>query len=193
MQILLFLLFIGLPIAEIAVFIEAGRLIGVLPTILLTIGTAITGAFLMRVQGFATLNRFTQSLEKGEMPVAAVLDGVGIMTAGMLLITPGLLTDLLGFLLFVPPIRRSLARWIVRKAIAGGSVRIRTFGGTGPGVGPKPSPPPGKDGTFTRSDNIVDADFETVAPGDQGASTPLDLEDPEASRKKDRNSPWRKG
>ena len=68
MALILFLIFIVVPIAEVAVFIEAGRLIGVLPTIAITIGTAIAGSILMRLQGFSALNRFAQALEKARCP-----------------------------------------------------------------------------------------------------------------------------
>lgn len=204
MPILLFLLFIAVPIAEIAIFIEAGRLIGVLPTILLTIGTAIAGSLLMRVQGFSALNRFAQSVEKGEMPLTPVLDGIGILAAGILLITPGLLTDVLGLLLFIPPIRRGLGRWVIKRAMASGAVHIRGFGGAGdfgggtrpgPGRGPAPKsgPPPRGTKGFKRSSDVVDAEFETIEPrpGKNGKS---DAASPDAGEplRKDGNSPWRK-
>src|SRR5262245_56211775 len=132
MPLILFLIFIVVPIAEVAVFIEAGRLIGVVPTILLTIGTAIAGSLLMRIQGFTVLHRLTQSLEKGEMPVTPVIDGIGILAAGILLMTPGLLTDIIGFMLFIPPLRRGLAKWLFRRAIQSGTVHIRTYAGGKP-------------------------------------------------------------
>ncbi len=187
MQILLFLVFIGVPIAEIALFIEAAKLIGVVPTILLTIGTAFAGTALMRMQGFATLNRITESLQKGDMPVAPVLDGMGIFVAGILLLTPGLLTDAIGFLLFIPPVRRRLGRWIFSKLARSGAYRFSTYRGP-----PPRSPGPGKpanDG-FTRSDDVVDAEFETIDPD---AADPNSLEAKPLDRKgADRKSPWRR-
>ena len=192
MLLVLFLIFIVLPIAEVAAFIEAGRLIGVLPTILITIGSAIAGSLLMRIQGVATVNRLMLSLEKGEMPVTPVVDGMGIMAAGLLLLTPGLISDVIGFLLFIPPIRRGLAKWLFRKALQRGTVNIRTFrrGDAGaPGPGSKPRGRPG----FVKSDNIVDAEFETIDP-DEGkdAKGPPDAGDKETGGKPKRNSPWRK-
>lgn len=192
MILVLFLIFIVLPIAEVAAFIEAGRLIGVLPTILLTIGSAIAGSLLMRIQGVATVNRLMLSLEKGEMPVTPVVDGVGIMAAGLLLLTPGLISDVIGFLLFIPPLRRGLAKWLFRKALQRGTVNIRTFrrgdaGAAGPGSKPRGRP------TFVKSDNIVDAEFETIDPGeDKGATGPADADDKETGGKPKRGSPWRK-
>jgi UPF0716 protein FxsA len=160
-----------------------------LPTILITIGTAIAGSLLMRIQGLATVNRLMLSLEKGEMPVTPVVDGMGIMAAGLLLLTPGLITDAIGFILFIPPLRRGLAKWLFRKALQRGTVNIRTFrrGDAGPpGPGSKPRGRP----TFVKSDNIVDAEFETIDPG-EGKSGP-GAGDDEKNGKPKRNSPWRK-
>lgn len=192
MLLVLFLIFIVLPIAEVAAFIEAGRLIGVLPTILITIGSAIAGSLLMRIQGLATVNRLMQSLDKGEMPVTPVVDGMGIMAAGLLLLTPGLISDVIGFLLFIPPLRRGLAKWLFRKGLQSGTVNIRTFrrGGAGaPGPGSKPRGRP----TFVKSDDIVDAEFETIDPAEgKSASGPTEDDDKETGGKPKRGSPWRK-
>jgi UPF0716 protein FxsA len=187
MPIVLFLIFIVVPIAEVAVFIEAGRLIGVVPTILLTIGTAIAGSVLMRIQGFTALHRLAQSLERGEMPVTPVIDGIGILAAGMLLITPGLITDVIGFMLFIPPVRRGLAKWLFRKAMQSGAVHIRTFS-TGNTGAPRPGAKPRGRPAFVKSEDVVDAEFETIEP-DEGKGTPAN-DNPDVEHK--RNSPWRK-
>jgi UPF0716 protein FxsA len=187
MPLVLFLIFIVVPIAEVAVFIEAGHLIGVLPTILITIGTAIAGSVLMRIQGFTALTRLTQSLERGEMPVTPVIDGIGILTAGLLLLTPGLITDTMGFLLFVPPIRRGLAKWLFRKATQSGNVHIRTFG-RGAGGPARPGPEPGKRPSFVKSDDVIDAEFETIDADERKPGA----DDGEINGKQNRNSPWRK-
>jgi UPF0716 protein FxsA len=194
MQIFLFLIFIAVPIIEIALFIEAGRTIGVVATIAITIGTAIAGSFLMRVQGFATLSRFTQAIEKGEMPVMPVIDGIGILAAGLLLLTPGLFTDTIGLLLFVPPIRRGLAKWAFERAKRSGRVQFRTFGrGGGDGGRPRPGGPSPGDAGFTKSADVVDAEFETVDPKDgEDGATPLDR-DRGAPGKGRTKSPWRRG
>ena len=188
MQFLLFLLFLRCRSRKSRLFIEAGRLIGIVPTILLTFGTAIAGTFLMRVQGIATMNRIAQSVEKGEMPVAPVIDGMGIFVAGILLLTPGFLTDAFGLLLFVPPIRRAVGRWIFQKLARSGQVRFSTL------VRPvrrnrKPANPWAAGG-FKKADDVVDAEFETIDP---------DETDPEApprtagrQRPNDPKSPWRK-
>lgn len=188
MQILLFLLFLAVPIAEIALFIEAGRLIGIVPTILLTFGTAVAGTILMRVQGLATLNRIAQSVEKGEMPVAAVLDGMGIFLAGILLLTPGFLTDAIGLLLFVPPIRRGIGKWIFRKLARSGQVRFSTHGASSPGE-PQGGRPAG--GGFKKADDVVDAEFETIAPDENDPQAPH-AERLDGKGRADRKSPWRR-
>ena len=188
MALILFLIFIVVPIAEVAVFIEAGRLIGVLPTIAITIGTAIAGSILMRMQGFATLNRFAQALERGEMPVTPVIDGMGILVAGLLLITPGLLTDAIGFLLFIPPFRRALARWLFNKALKSGGIHIRTFGQRPSGrASSGASPPHGP--TFRKADDVIDADFETIDPDDRSKAEPPKPEEDAGHRRN--GSPWR--
>jgi len=188
MQILLFLLLLAVPIAEITLFIEAGRLIGIIPTVLLTFATAVAGTFLMRTQGLATLNRVAQSVEKGEMPVTPVIDGMGIFVAGILLITPGFLTDVFGLLLFVPPIRRSVGRWILKKVTRSGQVHFSTHAASSKGE-PQDGGPPSRG--FKKADDVVDAEFETIDP---------DVSDPKAPRgeqldgkdRADRKSPWRR-
>lgn len=99
---------IAVPIIEIAVFLEVGGRIGVLNTILMIIITAMLGTWLLRSQGLQTLRRAQKSLNQNLFPVSEVFDGICLMAAGGLLLTPGFVTDLFGFLLFVPWVRRSL-------------------------------------------------------------------------------------
>jgi UPF0716 protein FxsA len=193
MQIVLFLIFIAVPIVEIALFIQAGQLIGFWPTIAITIGTAIAGSFLMRVQGFATLNRFSQAAQRGEVPVTPVIDGIGIFAAGLLLLTPGLFTDAIGLLLFVPPFRRALAKWAFGRALESGRIHVRTHGAGSGGTKPKGPPPRGGKG-FSKSDDVIDAEFETIDPQDNGdGAEPLDRDENDRSRSRKKNSPWRSG
>ncbi len=189
MQILLFLLLLAVPIAEIALFIEAGRLIGVIPTILVTFGTAVAGTFLMRVQGMATLNRVVQSIEKGEMLVAPVVDGMGIFVAGILLLTPGFLTDAIGLLLFVAPIRRVVGRWVLQKLVRSGKVRFSTFDASGPAE-PQPRKPTAPGG-FKKAEDVVDAEFETIDPDENGSKAPA-AERLDGKGRVNPKSPWRK-
>lgn len=98
-------IFLALPVLEITVFIMVGSRIGVLPTILLVLATAVAGATLLRVQGFGVLSRIRTQLEAGALPGRELGNGAMILAAGLLLITPGFVTDTLGLLLFIPAVR----------------------------------------------------------------------------------------
>lgn len=189
MPIFLFLLFIAVPIAEIAIFIQAGQIIGIIPTILLTIATAVAGSVLLRIQGFTALNRFSASVQKGEMPVGAVMDGAGIMAGGLLLLTPGLLTDTLGLLLFVPFFRQALMKWLLNKAVSSGKARFYSYaannGDNRPNAAPDPDHP-SKGAGFHRADDAIDAEFETIDPAKDDKPMPGE----EANKRN--HSPWRK-
>lgn len=105
------LLLIGLPLIELYFLIQVGSQIGAFSTIALSILTAILGTWLVRVQGFGVLMRVRRMLEQGEAPALEVLDGALILVAGLFLLLPGFLTDSLGFLLLVAPLRR----WMIRR------------------------------------------------------------------------------
>lgn len=124
---ILLLIFIVIPLAEIAVFIHVGGIIGLWATIGLVVVTAIIGTSLLRWQGYGVLARTQNSLNNGELPVESVVDGVFLLVAGALLLTPGLITDTFGFLLFVPQFRRLLARTIFNRMIAKGKVRMSVY------------------------------------------------------------------
>jgi UPF0716 protein FxsA len=116
MPLVLLLVLIAVPILELAVIIKVGNAIGILPTIALLVAVAILGTVLLRSQGRAALQKAGEALASGRPPVDSVVDAVGLLTAGALMLTPGFLTDILGLLLLIPPIRRGLARWIFAKA-----------------------------------------------------------------------------
>ncbi len=99
---------IAVPIIEIAVFLEVGDRIGALNTILMIVITAMIGTWLLRSQGLQTLQRARESLNQNVFPVSEVFEGLCLMVAGGLLLTPGFVTDVFGFLLFVPWVRRIL-------------------------------------------------------------------------------------
>jgi len=108
---LIFLLaIVVVPAVEIATFIEVGGRIGALPTILLTIFTAVLGILLVRLQGFIALADLQQAMAEGRAPFAEMLSGALLLLAGICLLIPGFVTDSIGFLLLVPPLRRMLAR-----------------------------------------------------------------------------------
>lgn len=111
---LFFLLLVGVPLVELYLLIQVGSEIGALPTIGLSILTAVIGTFLVRVQGFSILLRVRETVDRGEVPAIEVLDGALLLIAGVLLLLPGFITDALGFLLLVPPLRRFLILRFVR-------------------------------------------------------------------------------
>ncbi len=108
----LLILFIGLPLAELALLIKIGQLHGIGLTVALVVVTGITGASLARWQGFKILQRIRAELAQGRMPAPELLDGLLILVAGAVLLTPGLITDVLGFLLLVPASRRVIKGWV---------------------------------------------------------------------------------
>lgn len=113
MAILFFLiLFIGIPVAEIAVLIQVGGLIGVGWTIALILATAVIGTILIRHQGLQVLNQAQMSMQRQQAPLEPVIHGVFLLLAGALLLTPGFITDLIGFLCLIPPLRLMVAHLI---------------------------------------------------------------------------------
>jgi len=108
----LLIIFIGVPLIEIALFIQIGGIIGVWATIAIVILTAMAGSVLLRIQGLSALAHFQDSVARGEAPIASVFDGFCLLAAGMLLLTPGFFTDILGFLLFTPALRRGLKNYL---------------------------------------------------------------------------------
>ncbi len=109
LPLILFLLFVIIPLLEIAAFIKIGEAIGVIPTLLGCVVTAVIGAFLVRLQGFGVLRRGQEVIACGQLPVDELAHGVMILVAGALLMTPGYVTDTMGFLLLVPPVRLAVA------------------------------------------------------------------------------------
>jgi UPF0716 protein FxsA len=131
---LLPLLLIGLPLVEIALLVEAGRLLGgALPVLLLLLAAALAGALLIRRQSLASLTAVRAALARNEAPGEALLDAACGFAAGLLLILPGFLSDLAALALLIRPVRRALARRLVgpelRRWRAGGR---RSAPGTGP-------------------------------------------------------------
>ena len=110
---ILLIAFVGIPLAEIALFIEVGGWIGFWPTLLTVVATAVLGTALLRMQGLHTLKQAQKSVEQGEMPVEHIFTGACLLVAGALLLTPGFFTDSVGFLLFVPMIPRLLGNFAI--------------------------------------------------------------------------------
>ena len=102
---ILFILFILIPIIEIWLLIEVGSLIGAFHTVGLVLLTAFIGVILLKQQGERTLSSARSRLNRGQIPGREMVDGLFLGVAGALLLTPGFVTDAIGFLLFVPPVR----------------------------------------------------------------------------------------
>jgi len=119
----LFLLFTIVPLVELVLLIKIGGVIGVAPTIAIVIGTGVLGAWLARWQGLAVLRRIGDEMAAGRLPTDALIDGLLVLVAAAMLLTPGFLTDSAGFLLLVPgtraKVRRLVAAAMARKAGSG--------------------------------------------------------------------------
>mgnify|MGYP000100180868 CR=1 FL=1 len=102
------IIFIILPLLEIMVFASVGEEIGLMNTLLLALITAIIGGILVKRQGLQTLAAMRQSMDKGQMPVGELFDGFCLVVSGATLITPGFITDTIGFLLLIPPFRAAI-------------------------------------------------------------------------------------
>lgn len=108
---ILLLIFIAVPLLEIALLIKIGQAIGFWATILLVVGTAALGSWLLHAQGMETLRRVLATLDEGKPPVGPVVEGFVVIMAGFLLIMPGIITDTLGFILLIPPVRTLIVRF----------------------------------------------------------------------------------
>ncbi|MFH1569543.1 MAG: FxsA family protein [Gemmatimonadota bacterium] len=128
----LFLVFALLPVAELAVLMQASRTLGLLPTVALVLGTGAAGALLARSQGLRALRRLQEAVARGSFPGREIFDGILILAGGLLLLTPGFITDLLGFAALVPGtrhlIRLGLERAVRRRL---GTAEVRIFAGPG--------------------------------------------------------------
>ncbi len=161
MGLLLFVLFIVVPILELAVIIQIGQAIGILPTIALLIADSVLGAVLMRSQGRAAWMRFNAALAEGRVPGREVMDGALVILGGALLLTPGFLSDFLGLFLLLPPTRAIVRKLLAARygsrlmATAASGAQSRVFG-----FGRATRPPRGP----ARDDDVVDASATDVDP-----------------------------
>ncbi len=146
----LLIVFIAVPLIEIALFIKVGGAIGLWPTLAIVVLTALVGTQLMRSQGAAAMTRIRRSLDEMRDPAEPLAHGAMILLAGALLLTPGFFTDACGFLLLVPGFRAAAFRWLLR------NVRVQGFSArTSPGPRhPKPR------------DDVIEGEFEELPPRD---------------------------
>ena len=110
--------FIGVPLIELTILMKVSQLLGIGYTLGLVIFTGVLGAYLARWQGFVTLRKIQEDVNNGRMPTDELFDGVLILCSGLLLLTPGLITDLIGFIGLVPFSRNLVKLWLERKVKA---------------------------------------------------------------------------
>ncbi len=127
MQFILFLLFVAMPFIELALLISLGQQIGFWPTIAIVVVTALLGAAVLHSQGVQTLRKISESMASGEPPIQPVFDGFFIAIAGAFMLTPGVITDAVGLLLLVPPVRRAIARWGLGRLMKNANVTVTTY------------------------------------------------------------------
>ncbi len=139
MPLILLMVFVVVPIAELAVIVQVGQAIGTLPTIAILVIDSIVGCWLLKTQGRAAWRRFNQALREKRPPAAEVLDGALIIFGGAFLITPGFITDVIGVLLLLPP-----TRTLVRRRLVGYFSRRFLVGRAAGRPGRRGSPPGGR-------------------------------------------------
>ncbi|MEZ5936808.1 MAG: FxsA family protein [Hyphomonadaceae bacterium] len=162
----LFFVFLVVPFTEISLFILVGERIGLWPTLLICVATALLGAALVRYQGWGVMARAQAQAMDGKAPAMEIAEGVAILIAGLLLLTPGFFTDTIGFLLLAPPLRRMAISALGRRI--GASFTFVNLGGGrgGGGSGGGRPPPGGPDAGDIIEGEVIDRD------GDGAASAP---------------------
>lgn len=127
----LFVLFTVLPVVELWLLITIGRNIGAVPTVFMVVAMGALGAALARHEGRRVFGGWRRAIQEGRIPEEGILEGALVLTGGVLLLTPGVVTDLMGLLLFIRPTRRIIAAMVRRKlesGIASGTIRMQSFG-----------------------------------------------------------------
>jgi UPF0716 protein FxsA len=142
---LLALLLLGFPLLELYLLIKVGTLIGALPTVMLVVGTALLGLTLLRRQGLQNYRRMQQCTMRGEVPALEMMESVVMLIGGVMLLVPGLISDVIGLLCLFPPVRRAIVgRWLRR-------VQVHVYGGTG-----------------QSGSRVYDAEYRNLPPDDHG-------------------------
>ncbi|WP_414898959.1 FxsA family protein [Rhodovulum sp. YEN HP10] len=157
----LFLLFLSIPLIEIALFIQVGGLIGLWPTLGIVLATAAAGTWLMRQQGALALSQVRSSFNELRDPTEPLAHGAMILFAGAMLLTPGFFTDTMGLLLLIPPVRAAAYRWLSKRVVVHSTGFTASAGASrGPSGGAARQPRPARD-------DIIDGDFEDLTPRDE--------------------------
>lgn len=126
----LILIFVAVPLLELAILLRIGQWIGLMPTVAMVVATGVGGAALARHQGIRAFLAVQRELASGRLPGRSLLDGLAILVGGALLLTPGVLTDLVGFSLLIPVSRRwlqRLARRSLERRVREGSVEFQVY------------------------------------------------------------------
>lgn len=108
----LLLIFTAIPVIELSLLIKAGSFIGTMNTVLVVILTAVVGAYMVRMEGLGAISRIQDNLAKGVFPAEGLIDGMMILVSGAFLLTPGFLTDIIGFMMVIPA-----SRGVIKKAV----------------------------------------------------------------------------
>lgn len=160
----LFLAFTVVPLLELYLLIGIGRQVGVLPTLGMVLVTGLIGAWLAKREGMRVIRNWRMATSQGRLPEDGILSGALVLVGGVLLITPGVITDVMGFLLLIPVTRRFIAarlrRGLERKMQAG-TLRVRHFGGVGFQGAVRATQSP----SSRRSQGEVEAEFTDKDPG----------------------------
>ena len=152
------LIFILVPVLELVLLIKIGQWVGVLPTLALVGTTAVTGALIISQQSFTVLRQTLEAMGEGRPPLAPVLNGLFLILAGALLLTPGLITDVAALLLLVPPIRRVIARRSVERLLRTATVRVHEYGDGPASASDTPRRPP----AGTADGPVIEGEFERL-------------------------------
>ena len=125
------LLFVVVPVIELILLIQLGQFVGLMPTLLLVVFTVVAGSALARAEGLRVLFKFQKELASGHLPGQALLDGISVLIGGAFLLTPGVLTDVAGFSLILPPTRRWIQKRVrarLENSIKEGSINMVVMG-----------------------------------------------------------------
>lgn len=175
MRFALYIVLALIPLIEIAILVKVGGWIGLWWTLGLVLLMAAAGTYVFNRQGFAMMNRVVETMAQGKPPVGAVIDGAFLMVAGLLLITPGLMTDVLALLLLIPPLRHRIAAYTVRRVLRTATVRTAKYReeqARWPGVDPNMHPGSGTGPSASTQGNghaspasdgpVIDGEFERL-------------------------------
>jgi UPF0716 protein FxsA len=157
----LFLLFIVVPVIEMFLLIKVGGIIGALPTIGLVLFTAVLGSWLLRKEGISTLARANHKMQQGQLPAKEMAEGIAIAVGGALLLTPGFVTDFIGFSCLIPGIRRPIMAMIMQRMIAAGGTVYRN--GQAQGFGQQPGTGPSAESPIfgeNAGHNVIEGDYK---------------------------------